>query len=255
VLSLEARPNSFCVLPRLALAGERTATLTVLAWLLFKGLRFKGRVIMFSSLEMFKKTEQDKDADARYKAQREEIDKAFKTIDEQWLSGKIVLNDLIWVLADGKQKDLDAYILPIIQSVINSKLLTIWNESTSVKLNDKAIHTKELPHKAFVLKKDFIHWWQQTQAVPFPQRLIDLATIATTKTSESTSELKPLQELIIKTLIKLKYDLMALPEGNGKTTGAKADTWKEICSNFENKGSFIYHWRYLRENNHIANKE
>ncbi len=210
---------------------------------------------MFSSLEMFRKTEQDKEVDARYKAQIEEIDKAFKTIDEQWLSGKIVLNDLIWVLADGKQKDRNAYISPIIQSAITSKVLTIWNESSSVKLNDKAIHTKELPHKAFVLKQDFLNWLQQEQSVQLPQRLSDLATIAKTKTSETTSKLKPLQELIIKTLIGLKYDVMSLPVGNGKTTGAKAAVFEEIGNKFKKKGSFLYNWKYLRDNNHIGDKK
>jgi|GEM_PF-6517132 len=154
---------------------------------------------MLRTLEMFKQTQQDKDSDTRYKAQRAEIDKAFATIDEQWLSGKIVLNDLIWVLADGKQKDRDAYILPIIQSAIISKVLTIWNESSSVKLNDRAIHTKELPHKAFVLKQDFLNWLQQEQSVQLPQRLIDLAEA---KTKEKKPHVPQLQLEALSKLLK-----------------------------------------------------
>lgn len=120
---------------------------------------------------------------------------------------------------------------------------------------------RELP-LIFSATKHFYPLWLKellaSQWITIPileTSLSKLETIATTKTIETTSKLKPLEELIIKTLLDDKYDLMALPEGNGKTTGAKAHVWEKVGHKFKNKGSLVYYWRKLSENGYIANKE
>lgn len=177
--------------------------------------------------------------------------------DKQWVENDyLILSDLLWVLAEGSSDNREAYILPIIQSAITSKDLTVWDENKSFKLNDKVIHTKYIPRKTLVLKQDFIHWWQQEKTVPFPQRLIDLATNATTKTSTIITESTLTQDdLIIKTLLELEYDLMNLPVGNGKITGAKADVWGKIGNQFTDWESFLYYWKKLKKRCRIGDKE
>ena len=197
------------------------------------------------------------DAFLRKQALIKQAEETIAAFDKQWLENDyLVLDDLLWVLAEASPDNRKTYIQPIIQSAITNKALTVWDENKSFKLNDKVIYTQYVPRKALVLKQDFIHWWQQEKSVPFPQRLIDLATIATTKTSETTTEsAPPKDDLIIKTLLELRYDLMALPVGNGKITGAKADVWGEIGNQFTDWGSFLYYWKKLKKRSRIGDKE
>ena len=90
------------------------------------------------------------------------------------------------------------------------------------------------------------------QAERFAVFVNDLAT--TTTTSEKTSELKTPRDLIIETLLELKYDVMALPVGNGKKTGAKADVWGKVGNKFISYESFLYHWKKLKKNGDIADR-
>ena len=113
--------------------------------------------------------------------------------------------------------------------------------------NDKA--DEELKTIVFDEMSDVINLLQAERFAVFVN---DLAT--TTTTSEKTSELKTPRDLIIETLLELKYDVMVLPVGNGKKTGAKADVWGKVGNKFISYESFLYHWKKLKKNGDIADR-
>jgi hypothetical protein len=122
----------------------------------------------------------------RKQAQVKQAQETIAAFDKQWLENDyLVLDDLLWVMAEASPDNRKAYIEPIIQSAITSKALTVWDENKSFRLNDKVLHTQYIPRKTLVLKQDFIHWWKQEKSVPFPQRLIDLAVSENSKTKKS----------------------------------------------------------------------
>lgn len=120
-------------------------------------------------------------------------------------------------------------------------LITVLGDETEQKLKDISLEN---------IMDDLIDWLQGERFAVFVN---DLAS--TTTTSEKTSELKPPRDLIIETLLELKYDVMALPVGNGKKTGAKADVWGKVGNKFISWESFLYHWKKLKKNGDIADKE
>ena len=118
--------------------------------------------------------------------------------------------------------------------------ITVLGDETEQKLKDISLEN---------IMDDVINWLQAERFAVFVN---DLAT--TTTTSEKTSELKTPRDLIIETLLELKYDVMALPVGNGKKTGAKADVWGKVGNKFISYESFLYHWKKLKKNGDIADR-
>lgn len=168
------------------------------------------------SLKEHQKEEDERKAlkariDAKDKAQKDELEAMLKRVheviqafDNQWLANDyVILDDLIWVLAKANSIAHDTH-KKVIQEAVTIDALAVWNApiEEQYKLNASIRQTGHLPAQTLVLKKDFIHWWQQTQAVPFPPRLFDLATIATTKTS------KPTRSLVPKEILKALNDFL-----------------------------------------------
>jgi len=80
------------------------------------------------------------------------------------------------VIADGDSRKRKTQIVPVIKDAAVSHALPLWDSpiEKQYQLNASIKHTDTLPSKALVFKKDFWVWWKQTNAVPLPQRLIDL---------------------------------------------------------------------------------
>lgn len=132
------------------------------------------------------------------KALKARIDLVLDSIKEQWLSGQIILDDLILVLAVSRAEKAgfrysreyhtahegDKNIIPRIKKAIIENQLTIYNQYLDEQENDYVIQHDKFPLKAKLFKEDFLKWQQTYKKIAIPQMLIDLAASEKSKTKK-----------------------------------------------------------------------
>ncbi|MBH1969925.1 hypothetical protein FK216_01775 [Moraxellaceae bacterium AER2_44_116] len=133
------------------------------------------------------------------KALKARIDLVLESIKEQWLSGQIILDDLILVLAVSRAEkaefrysreyhvaqERDENIIPRIKKAVIENQLPIYNQDFDEQENDYVIRHNKFPIKTKLFKEDFLKWQQTYKKIAIPQRLIDLAVSENSKTKKT----------------------------------------------------------------------
>lgn len=156
--------------------------------------------------------------------------------EKQWLHNDyVLLDDLACALAQGVESTKDIYSTIFLEAIKN-KSLTVWHADKSHILNTQIAlrDYKFIPKNTFILKNDFIGWWQQEKSVPIPeslkniiephatstmQQLIDENQALKTKIAELEQRLTEYKELPTQTKNKVMpviYGLSCLYFNKGK---------------------------------------
>lgn len=127
--------------------------------------------------------------EARLKQLEQSIGTMLEGIESQWLSGRILLDDLILLLALNRvdktklqnsrayltENERDTNIIPRIKKAITTEQLFIYDEHGDCRENDFVIQHDKFPFKAVVFIEDFIKWQSRTKLVAMPAMLRDIA--------------------------------------------------------------------------------
>jgi hypothetical protein len=178
------------------------------------------------------------------KALKVKIDLALESIEKQWLSGQIILDDLILVLAVSRAEkagfrhsreyhtayERDENIIPRIKKAVIENKLHIYNDEMNCRENFYVIQRGMFPSKAKIFIKDFLYWQQEHKNLSIPKIIIDL--------------LSP-KDLIIRALIDIDSSVKDILQDDAQEKMAKAHAWHKVGHKFKNRRSFLYYWRKL----------
>lgn len=138
------------------------------------------------------------------KALKARIDLVLESIKKQWLSGQIILDDLILILAVSRAEkagfsysreyhtaqERDKNIIPRIKKAVIENQIPIYNEQMDCRENEYVLQQNHLPKKAIVKREDFLKWQQETMLVAIPPVLKELENYDTPKPQQSKNKKK-----------------------------------------------------------------
>lgn len=170
-------------------------------------------------------------------------------ISEQWLSGQVLLNDLLIILAVEKtknkelphgleyhaNKELMTNIVPAIKKAIFDKALLIYLDDCVY--NDVVIETERYPRgeNVIVLRDEFVAWQKQAKSVAIPELLQN--TLVSTDTQDFNHQQLIMENEALKAKVaELEQRLNEYKELPTQTKNKVMPVIYGLCNLYFNKG-------------------